>query len=83
MARSLGTVNLHGEYFTLCLLDHTDNGGEWVGFYEVRDSHGLVIATAMTEKMAVKGALTELEYQRCEIEEMLAFVIGEGSDEHP
>ena len=76
MAQSLGTVNLHGEYFTLYLLDNTDRNGLWAGFYEVRDGHGLALATAMTEKMAVKGALTELEYQKCEIEDALADILG-------
>ena len=80
MAQSLGTVNLHGEYFTLYLLDHTDHDGEWVGFYEVRDGQGLVMATAMTEKMAVKSALTELEYQKCEIEDALTGILGNTDD---
>jgi len=73
MAQPLGTVNLDGEEFQVFMLDHTD--GEWAGFYEVRDDAGLVFASGMTESMAIKGALVELEFQKCEIDEFISYAL--------
>lgn len=78
MSKPLGSVNIHGEDYQVILLDYQD--GEWEGFYEVRDCHGNVMATSMTEALAVKGAISEVEYREWEVEQAIKYILGDSNE---